>query len=137
MIDDIVVGGCRAVAGVVVHVAFGGPADLLRAVKARNVASAIQVVHIGGCKVDRLPLVCGVVVADDEDFWNMGNMGLFAVLTQLSPTAGDSPSMDVPPSRRGERKAGMPERRECRSSEDGLNGDILRGGVIALRDVAE
>ena len=49
------------------------------------------------------------VVVDDDGFWNMGNMGLYAMFAQLLPIAGDSLSREILPSERGERKAGLPE----------------------------
>ena len=46
-----------------------------------------------------------LLTTDDNSFWNIGNTGMFAMLAQLSPIVGDSPSMD----------AGM-RRAECRDS---------------------
>ena len=61
-IGDAVVNGCRAVAGVIVHVALRGPAELLRAVEMGNVTHAVQVVQFGGCGVDCLFVARGVLV---------------------------------------------------------------------------
>ena len=48
VIGDAVVNSCGAAAGVVVHVALGGPTELLGAVETGNVTRAVQVVQFGG-----------------------------------------------------------------------------------------
>ena len=51
--------------------------------------------------------------ADDDGFRNIGKRGVFTMLAQLTPIAGDSPSREAtPPPGRGERKAGLLERAE-------------------------
>ena len=62
VIGDAVVNRCGPAAGVVVHVAFRGPAELLGAIETRNVTRAIQVIQFGGCEVDGLSVARGVVV---------------------------------------------------------------------------
>ena len=93
-IGDAVVNGCRAVAGVIVHVALRGPAELLGAVEMGNVTHAVQVVQFGGCG----STVCSWLVAfllllftvEDDGFWNIGRRGVFTMLAQLSLIAGIS-----------------------------------------------
>ena len=51
--------------------------------------------------------------AGEDGFWNIGRGGVFIMLAQPSPIAGDRPSSEAtPPSGRRERKAGLPERVE-------------------------
>ena len=62
VIGDAIIDGCGAATGVIVHVALGGPPELLRAVEARNVARAVQVVQFDGCGVDCLSVARGIVI---------------------------------------------------------------------------
>ena len=84
--------------------------ELLGAVEARNVAPAVQVVRFIGC--DCQLFACGLwsYCCYDDGFWNMGRRGVFNMLTQLSPIAGDSPPRETPVSEHGERKVGLPDK---------------------------
>ena len=67
---------------------------------------------------------------------------MFTMLAQLSPIVGDRPSREAtPPSGRGERKAGLPERKDKAGAlwagRPSLDGHIQRRRVIELRDLAE
>ena len=80
------------------------------------------------------------VVVDDNGFWNMGSMGLFAMLAQLSPIAGDSLLREILPSERGERKAGLLEKSKKSVSVGGKTWARRKypaWGSIALRDLSE
>ena len=52
------------------------------------------------------------LIADDEGFWKLGRRGVFIMLSQLSPIAGDSPQREATPSEHGERRAGLAGREE-------------------------
>ena len=70
----------------------------------------------------------------------MGSIGLFTMLAQLSPIAGNSPSRGVPPSERGEREAGLPEKPKKSVSVGGKTNarwKYIAWGSIALRDLAK
>ena len=71
----IVDGGARA-AATVVYVARGRTAELLESVKARNVGAAtVQVVRLGGGKVNRLTVIRGVVVGHRRGVLEHGEDG--------------------------------------------------------------
>ena len=53
-----------------------------------------------------------LLIADDDGFWNIGRRGVFIILSQLSPIAGDSPQREATPSERGERRARLAGRAE-------------------------
>ena len=96
--------------------------ELLGAIEARNVAPAVQVVQFGGCEVDCLSVARGIVVVVHRGrrrFWNIGRSSVFTMLTQLSHMVGDSSSREAPPSGRGQRRAGLPERPKKSVSMDG------------------
>ena len=143
-IGDAVVDGCGAVASVIVHVARRGPTELLGAVDEKNAAPAVHVFQFGSCEVDFLPwLVALLLFTEDHDgFCSIGRRRMFTMLAQLSPIAGDRPSREAtPPSGRGERKAGLPERKDkvgaLWAGRPSLDGHIQRRRVIELRDLAE
>ena len=116
VISDAVVNSCRAAAGVVVHVTlrvrrnFLGPlrrGTLLVPYRSSNLAVARSTV------CPWLVVLLLLFTTDDDGFWNIGRRGVFTMLAQLTPIVGDSPSREaMPPSGRGERKVGLPERAE-------------------------
>jgi hypothetical protein len=69
-------------AAVVVHVALGGPAELLGAVEARDISPAVQIVQLGGGKVNCLTVTRrryrSLAV---DDFWNMDKSGVFTMVS--------------------------------------------------------
>ena len=84
--------------------------ELLGAVKARNVTPAVQVIRFIGCNCRLFSRGLWSCCRYDDGFWNMGRRGVFTMLAQLSPIAGDSPSRETPVLERCERKAGLPEK---------------------------
>lgn len=62
VIGDAIVNGCGASTVYVAQAVLGGPAKLLEATEARNVASAVQVVQFDGCRVDSLPVARDVAI---------------------------------------------------------------------------
>ena len=136
--------GCGTAAGVVVHVTLRGPTELLGAVDAQNVAPAVQVFQFGSCEVDFLPWLVALLLftKDHDNFCSIGRRRMFTMLAQLLPIAGDRPSREAtPPSGRGERKAGLPERKDkvgaLWAGRPSLDGHIQRKRAIALRNLAE
>ena len=96
VIGDATVNGCGAAVGVVVHMALRGSTELLRAIRI-NLAVARSTV----CPW-LVALLLLLFTADDDGFWDMGRRGMFTMLAQLSPMAGDRLSREATtPSGRG------------------------------------
>ena len=107
VLGDATVNGCGAAAGVVVLVTLRGSTELLRAI-----CISLAVARSTVCPW-LVALLLLLFTADDDGFWNIGRGGVFTMLIQLSPIAGDDrPSREETPSGRGERKAGLPESAE-------------------------
>ena len=124
------------------HVALGGPTELLGSVEVWNVAPQYRSFNLAAARTTVFPWFVALLLlftADGDGFWNMGGRGEFTMLVQLSPIAGDSRSREGPPSGRGERIAELLAKSPCLwAGRPRVDGNIFRGkGRIALRDLAE
>ena len=68
-----------------------------------------------------------------DGFWNMGKSGVFTMLAQRSPMARESSSSLG----EQEQRLGLPERPEKSVGGLQLDGYVLCGEVITLRDLAK
>ena len=106
-----VVNSCGAAAGVVVHVALRGPAELSGPSRRRTLPAPYRSFILATARSTvcswLVALLLLLFTAEDDGFWNIGRRGVFTMHVQLSPIAGDRPSSEAnPPPGRGERKAG-------------------------------
>ena len=95
--------------------ALGGPAELLRAIQARNAASPYESLNLTAARSTvwrRLRALLLFATVDDDGFWNMGRGGVITMLAQLLTIEGDSSPSEAPLSEHGARRAGLAERPE-------------------------
>ena len=142
--SDAVVNGCRAAAGVVVHVTLRVRRNFLGPSRRGTLPVPYRSSNLAVARSTVCPWLVALLLlftADDDGFWNIGRRGVFTMLAQLSSIVGDSPSREETPSGRGERKAGLPERAgkvgASWAGRPSLDGHVQRRRVIALRDLAK
>ena len=130
-----VVNSCGAAAGVVVHVALRGPAELSGPSRRRTLPAPYRSFILATARSTFCPWLVALLLlllftADDDGFWNIGRRGVFTMLAQLSLIAGDRPSREATsPSRREERKAGLEKIVLC--GRDDLVSTVISVGELS------
>ena len=103
--SDAVVNGCRAAAGVVVHVTLRVRRNFLGPSRRGTLPVPYRSSNLAVARSTVCPWLVALLLlftADDDGFWNIGRRGVFTMLAQLSSIVGDSPSREETPSGRGE-----------------------------------